>query len=238
MSAEDEFAKELAKQLPVKAIYDDAAAPAAKQAGQLLSDLMKTLQLALFGVQFLGAVQDRYRRFLDKSVRQIPPERRITPPAQILGPVLEGIKYEPEGTPIDEMFSQLLSRSMDTDGIAQAHPAYPMIIKQLSADEAKLLVLLRDRTYGFVRTWRLGSGVSYPDKIEIDELPRDGFVFPENVFFYVDHLYQLGLAGLFEIPPQEPISGVDGRQTGVRVKSEYRLTDLGTRFVKACAPKP
>ena len=51
------------------------------------------------------------------------------------------------------MFSQLLSRAMDKNGLAQAHPAYPLIIKQLSSDEANLLILLRDRTYRFVRTY-------------------------------------------------------------------------------------
>jgi hypothetical protein len=41
------FAEELAKQLPVKAVYRDAVKPAAKQAGQLAQDLFKTIQLAL-----------------------------------------------------------------------------------------------------------------------------------------------------------------------------------------------
>src|SRR5437016_2052486 len=103
-----EFAKELARQLPVKAFYNDAAAPAAKQAGQFFEDVLKALQLALAPVQLLAAWQDRYRNFLNKSVRQVPEERRISPAPQILGPVLEGVRYDPEGTTIDEMFSDLL----------------------------------------------------------------------------------------------------------------------------------
>ena len=35
------FAEELAKQLPVKAIYEDAGKPAAQQLGQLAQDLVK-----------------------------------------------------------------------------------------------------------------------------------------------------------------------------------------------------
>jgi hypothetical protein len=38
-----EFAKELAKQLPVK----EALTPPARQAGQILEDITKTIQLAL-----------------------------------------------------------------------------------------------------------------------------------------------------------------------------------------------
>ena len=78
-----EFAKELARQLPVKSIYDHAAAPAAKQTGQLLQDMIKALQLALAPIQLMGALQDRYRRFLDKSVRAVPTERRVSPAPQI-----------------------------------------------------------------------------------------------------------------------------------------------------------
>src|SRR4051794_26582250 len=113
MAAEDEFAKELAKQLPVKAVYQDAIHPAAKQAGDLGEDVMKAVRLALAPIQLLAVAQDRFQRFIEHSVGRVPPERQISPRPQIVGPVLEGVRYETEGTPIDEMFSQLLSASMD-----------------------------------------------------------------------------------------------------------------------------
>jgi hypothetical protein len=109
MTTSEEFAKELAKQLPMEAMYKDAVGPAAKQVGQFAEDLVKVLQLALAPVQAVAALQDRYRHFIDTSIRRIPQERRIAPPPQILGPVIEGVRYEPEGTPIDQMYSQLLS---------------------------------------------------------------------------------------------------------------------------------
>lgn len=232
MSDED-IVKELVKQIPVKQIYDDGVAPTAKQVGYISEDILKTVRLALAPVQFLAALQDRYRAFLDRAVRRVAEEDRIAPPPQILGPVLEGIKYEPEGTPIDEMFSSLLSKALNQNSISEAHPAYPSIIKQLSSDEAKLLVLMSKKTFKYSRIWRLGNGVSYPDRVESDDLPRTELIFPDNAGFYIDHLHQLGLAGLFQVPPQEPIVE-DGRQLAVRVKSEYRLTEIGQRFVRAC----
>jgi hypothetical protein len=51
------FAEELAKQLPVKAIYRDALKPAAKQTGQLAQDIVKTIQLALAPLQFLALIR-------------------------------------------------------------------------------------------------------------------------------------------------------------------------------------
>jgi len=109
------FAEELAKQLPVKAAYRDAVKPAAKQLGQIAQDVVKTIQLALAPLQFAGAYQDRLRAFLDRAVRQVPEDRRVSPPPQILGPIVESIRYEPEGTPLDQMFQHLLSTSMDAD---------------------------------------------------------------------------------------------------------------------------
>lgn len=231
-----EFAKELARQLPVKAIYDDAAAPAAKQTGQLFEDLVKVLQLALLPVQYLAALQDRFRRFLDKSVRGIPEERQISPAPQIIGPVLEGIRYEPEGTPIDEMFSELLSRSMDKERVNEAHPAYPFIIRQLSSDEARILKLLYQRQFDlvFTRDYDRATALFHGRKVEVDEFPRDGLTFPDNLNFYFARMSQLGLAGIYQEGNQEPLFDESRQQIGVRVRSKYRLTDLGQRFVRAC----
>lgn len=231
-----EFAKELARQLPVKNIYDDVGSPPAKQAGQLLQDIMKALQLALAPVQYAAALQDRYRRFIDGSVRRVPEDRRICPAPQIVGPVLEGIRYEPEGTPIDEMFSELLSRSMDKERVSEAHPAYPILISQLSSDEAKILAKLSGHQFDYVYTqvFDRASNLFFGHQVESDALPRDELLFPNNIGFYFQHLDKLGLAGIFQHGNQEPLFDAMRQQNGVRVRCKYRLTDFGAKFVQAC----
>jgi len=52
MITSEEFAKELAKQLPMEAMYKDAVSPAAKQLGQFAEDLLKVLQLDRIPVRF------------------------------------------------------------------------------------------------------------------------------------------------------------------------------------------
>jgi Abortive infection alpha len=229
------FAEELAKQLPAKAIYEDVAKPAATQLGQIAQDLVKTIQLALAPLQFLGAFQDRLRSFIDRSVRAVPEERRISPPPQILGPVVEGIRYEPEGTPLDEMFQHLLSSSMDSERVSTAHPAFPALIRQLSSDEARILVLLKDRQYNYVhtRSYEPDTGLFHGWNVEIDDLPKADLIFPDNVQLYMQHLDKLGLAGLFQHVNQEPLF-TEKTQTGVRVRSKYQLTEFGKQFVSAC----
>ena len=108
MSADPNFIESIAKLLPVKAVYKDAVRPGARQIGELAEDTLKALRLALFPIQLAAVAQDRFRRFVVNAVERIPEEMRLSPPPQIIGPVLEGIRYEPEGTPIEEMFSELL----------------------------------------------------------------------------------------------------------------------------------
>jgi hypothetical protein len=230
-----EFAKELADKIPVKEVLS----PAARPAGEILSDVVKVIQLALAPLQFAAAYQDRLRGFIDKSVRRVPEENRVAPPPQILGPVMEGIRYEPEGTPIDEMFSELLSRSMDSERAKEAHPAFPILIKQLSADEAKILNELFSESFSYVYTRDYDSELrilSPQTTIDVDELPREGLVFPENVPFYMEHLTQLGLAGIYQVGNQKSIYAVSEprKQVGVWVQNECRLTEMGRRFVQAC----
>lgn len=241
-----EFAKELARQLPVKAVYDDALAPPARQAGQLATDIVKTIQLALAPLQFLAAYQDRLRGFIDKSVRRVPEEKRVSPAPQILGPIIEGIRYEPEDTPIDEMFSQLLTCSIDADRVNEAHPAFAAIIRQLVSDEARILARLADgpRTQIWTRDWDTERRLFGPSSIEIDDLPRDDLRFGENVPLYIDHLSQLGLAGIFQEGNQVPIMGPRPgtsppiqMQVGVRAHCQYRLTPWGQRFIQACSAR-
>ncbi|SHM37655.1 Abi-alpha family protein [Bradyrhizobium lablabi] len=231
-----EFAVELAKQFPIKNVYDDALKPSAAQAGQILQDIVKTIQLALAPLQIAGAYQDRLRAFIDRSVRAVPEKQRVSPPPQILGPIVEGIRYEPEGTPIDEMFSRLLSSSLDSERLDRAHPAFPAIIRQLSADEAKILTTLKGTTFEYVHSqpYNRATNLFGAAVIEKDALPTAGLVFPNKVPFYVQHLNQLGLAGIFQVGNQEALFDAAGQQNGVRVRSQYRLMDFGQAFVEAC----
>ena len=232
-------AEALAKQLPVKQLYKEAVSPAAKESGLILADLVKTIRLALVPFQLTAALQDRIATFIKEAVARVPAEKRIAPAPQILGPVLEGIRYEVEDTsPIGKMFSELLSRSVDENRADEAHPAYPHIIRQLSPDEAKILAMLKAKTYRYVYTRDYDTIRNLfvgPNKVEVDELPRDGLVFPENVGFYMEHLDQLGLAGIYQEGNQEAIRDKGtSQQTGTKVNCLYQLKSFGHRFVQAC----
>jgi hypothetical protein len=237
MDIDEKVLKELAKQLPVKELYSDAVQPPAKQVGKLAEDIMKVLRLALFPITFGAGLQDRYEAFIKKSVARVPEEKRVSPAPQILGPVLEGIRYEPEGTPIDEMFSELLSTSMDRERLNDAHPSFPSIIKQLSSDEAKILkkIFTSGAHPRIVQIFQLKGPLSITST-ERNELPIDGLSFPGNISMYTDRLIRLGLIQLHVEKGMEPIFS-NGIQTGGRNFLICKFSETGESFMRACVGK-
>ena len=93
----DDVVSEIVRQLPIRDLYEDAIREPGKELGGAVGDIVKAVRLALAPIQFLAALQDRYVRFLDQSVRKVPEDRRIPPAPQILGPVLEGFSPAPGG---------------------------------------------------------------------------------------------------------------------------------------------
>ena len=240
-----DFADEIAKLLPVKDIYENAAQPTVRQVGAIGGDLMKVLHLVLAPVQYVAALQDRYRTFIDRSVRKVPEERRIQPAPQIAGPVLEGIRYEPEGTEIEEMFANLLANAMDKQNIGRAHPAYPNIIKQLSKDEAILLIdLSKDHFVKIIEanvkyTNQKGISEKRPinRKIVKDTFPSSMLVMPERRDFYINHLEIIGLLTI-HTSKEERKPGIRSirLQGSSRYTEYYGLTTIGKDFIAACQP--
>ena len=247
-----QIAVEVAKEIS-KDAYKDGLSPPVKQIGAITEDILKALHLVIAPVQLLAAVQDRYRDFLNRAVKRIPESQRIAPPIQILGPVLEGIKFEPAGSPLEEMFSELLSRSMDRERINEAHPAFPYLIRQLSSDEAEIMRLIVERKRGGEETFKrslqhriVENDMFKFEKVLEDQFPTNSLTFPENLDFYIHHLGTLGIANLFAHKNQTGVYHIEEDQIGnkLRVQTatieymEYRFTDFGLMLAEASIRQP
>jgi Abortive infection alpha len=240
-------ATELVKQVPIKEVYQDGLSPAVQETGSALTDFVKTLRLALAPLQFTAALQDRYVQFLDRSVRRIPEDRRILPAPQILGPVLEAIKYEPDDTLITAMYNELLAKAFDRQTAEEAHPAFAPLIKQLSLDEAIILKIIYEKyllddhyKYQFTDDYDQSTARFGNRKVELDELPRDDLRNPNNLSIYLEHLDKLGLAAVLQFKNPEAIFGIVAGarlQTGSRSFARYQLTAFGLAFMIAVNPR-
>ena len=134
------------------------------------------------------------------------------------------------------MFSELLSKALDGNQVAKAHPSYPAIIRQLSSDEALVLGKFwqRQSQAPYKRNYTMElrpDGRFYNQVTELDEFPAHDLAFPTNLNFYIDHLFSLGLAGVYK-DDEQPIN-TNGKQTGTRVLQSLRLTPMGVRFMEA-----
>ena len=225
-----DIAKEIAKQISIKSMYDDAASPLAKQLGATLEDLSKTLRLVLAPLQVGAVLQDRFRRFIERSALKVPEEQRIIPAPQLLGPILEGIKYELHDSEISEMFSELLSRSMDTKHSGDAHPSFPAIIRQLSTDEAKILLALKKERIAAIFSYDVSGSVRSMEGLRVNHL---GLRYPENSLLYASRFFTLGLIDWHNTPEKYEFLE-DGDKIGIK---HLKLSHVGEWFMRACSPR-
>jgi len=140
---------DLARAVPevARLAYIDAAAPGLKQAGKIGEDLLKTLRLILFPLQYAAVLQDRLEGYIDQAIRQVPHERLIAPIDSILLPIAERLRFQEGENPITEMYINLLARAMDGERVGEAHPAFISVISQLAPDEVVLLREISRREY-------------------------------------------------------------------------------------------
>jgi hypothetical protein len=156
----------------------------------------------------------------------------------MVGPILEGVRYEREGGSIEQMFSELLSSSMHSDRVADAHPALPLVIKQLSVDEAAILraIASAPNYFEIVTRFDLQGGLAL-SKVERSEVPTNGLVFPQNEGMYRDHLERLGLIRYDTLKPMQVIDA-NGQQTGGRNFLALKLTEFGATLMRASGIPP
>lgn len=152
-----------------KEIYTDAAAKTLQEVSKIGVDAVKTIRLALFPLQFTAAFQDRLAAYIDKAIRQVPEEQRISPRESLALPIAEKLRFQEEDNPISYLYVNLLSRGMDKERIGEAHPAFFNVISQLAPDEVLLLEQLASSEYRIY--FRLNN-----KKVTVPKSDSDSFV--------------------------------------------------------------
>ena len=124
-------------------IYQDVLQPAAKEVGLALQTVAKTVHVLLAPVSGLVWGYNQIKEFVGTRVaeklREVPEERLRPPEPNIGGPALESLRYTEHKEDLRELYASLLATAMDSATLAQAHPAFVEIIRQLSSDEAKII---------------------------------------------------------------------------------------------------
>jgi hypothetical protein len=80
-----------------------------------------------------------FKKELDQKISVIPDDKKVEPKMHIVGPALDNSKYCVETEELRNMFSNLISNSLNKDFDNVVHPSFAEIIKQLSPLDAHVL---------------------------------------------------------------------------------------------------
>jgi len=135
------------KVVPVEVIkegYKDIVQPAAKEAGSFLAAVVGVFNNVIAAPLHrlnanYKAKTEAYIRDLEQKYSQIPEENRQEPPLNIIGPTLEALKYNLDEDELKQMFTNLLTNSMDNRQNKNVHPSFVEIIKRMNNCDALVL---------------------------------------------------------------------------------------------------
>lgn len=157
---------------------------------------------------------------LENKVKEIPSENFIPPRINILGPAIEGLKYNLEEEHIKDMFTKILISDMDKTKRDKVLPAYIEIVKQLSNEDAKLLQIFYDNYPDLYALKLRKESIFFSDYEDISDyivlLSENDFLFPEP--YILDNLLRLKI---IDIPFKEKSSTFDYVKAFHNILNEY-----------------
>ncbi|MGX5433385.1 DUF4393 domain-containing protein [Bacillus toyonensis] len=95
---------------------------------------------------------EEYKNSIAKKIISIDDNNLQEPPMSVVGPALEASKYYIEEENLREMFANIIAASMDKSKSSDVHHAFVEIIKQLSPEDARNMMLFKENeSYPVVR---------------------------------------------------------------------------------------
>lgn len=237
---------ELLKVITTEA-YKDVASPIAKQIGSTLQEVAKLILSPVYYPTKL--LNTRIENWFEKISKEIPTDNLIEADPNISIPTMQALALNQDDTLIGEMFYNILKSSVDKEKQQFNSPAFPKILEQLTRDECIFLVLLNKQSYKIhqEQDFDEAKNMFYNNREILNELPLGKFDYPENIWLYSDHLNHLNLAGCWQyknhetIFDSEKITETNGafsttrqRRIGIKMFSEFRLTEFGKIFCNVC----
>jgi hypothetical protein len=185
-----------------RAIRDLVLRPGRELAGSALGGSLGAIamlaaaplrQLPDIAAQLPGTIRD-----LGERVNAIPGARRRAPALMFAAQALAGSVRQ--GATMRERYLNLLAASMDGQTSAHVHPAFLAVLRQLVADEVRIVSMFQhDGPFPLISVGaryrfgeRLGTELRHFSRLGTDA----GCVEPDRVPLYIDNLCRLGLTEL------------------------------------------
>jgi hypothetical protein len=248
----------LVKEVP---IYEDAIQPVAKEAGKALQTVGRTVNAALLPVRGLVWGIEKIEEFVQTKVTKklsgIPVENICPPDPAVAGPALESLRYTGHKESLSELYANLLASAMDKETAKIAHPGFVEIIRNMSADEARLLeYIIKNNVAPIVDIKKVLLKQEGELKVSelVSTLGHDAGL--EHKDLSASYLINLERLGLVEIPRDSHLTKLDAydriindgsvqailsqlNQDGEEFKGDFnkyyvRATVFGKQFNNAC----
>ena len=144
--------------------------------------------------------ENRFATDFKNATKNIPPAEVVEPKASVAAPALQGLGFRHQEPNIKQMYLNLLRTAVDRRSKTGGHPSFSEIIKQLSAEEAGLLlgVLAVKHNIPIVDVWRViadGKGEVTLERHVLNLVKRDdsGIALVHGLAAMVDNWSRLGL---------------------------------------------
>ncbi|WP_158229661.1 DUF4393 domain-containing protein [Blautia sp. An81] len=199
---------------------------------------------------------EKFHQELTESIDKIPDDKKVDPSIQITAQALENSKYCVSSESLRNMFTKLISGTMNKDYEPLIHPSFPEMIKQMSTNDAHILMELKRKSYivpvaEFREVFKEnGNGITHftnayisdTFKIPLEEcscslssLERMGLVsisFERHLI--EDSLYKPFYKTSIYQNMSEEISSINRNSELSLKKGICSTTPLGKRFIAAC----
>jgi hypothetical protein len=231
-------------------VYKDVAQPAARRVGIALETVFK-IGLSPFAMLDAGYEhsKDWIQEKITARVADTPENCVVVPPNNIAVPVMVRIAMSTDAPDLRDLYAELLLKAMDSRTASLVHPAYVLLIEQLSAEEAFVFVNMKTDDHDTIFSDKFSATQWFgTDRAKtIEEQFADTCVAlsvpgPERSQIWLDNLIRLGLVEL-KVYAESEFVPAEYHKEGVRPasvsndESRYlRFTAFGKGFRIACAP--
>lgn len=90
---------------------------------------------------------EKFHQELTESIDKIPDDKKVEPSIQITAQALENSKYCVSSESLRSIFTKLISGTMNKDYEPLIHPSFPEMIKQMSENDAYILMELKRKAH-------------------------------------------------------------------------------------------
>lgn len=213
-------------------VYKDLLRPSVQVIGKSLKAVLEFVSTPFMALQLQNdKVKLNLEKRLDEYAQKlhtIPEDKRCEVHPQIGLPIIEKLTYTTSDE-IADLFTNLLASASSVDTANSAHPAFISMIERMSADEARILVYLKDKEdipYCDINAYsnqNSGFGTLFEHVTMIEE--DVSLSYPENTNAYLANFVSLGI-----LRDKKGTFRMDKTQYN-RIKEKYQVEELTAKFV-------